>query len=67
MMPDEGARQVECTINGIGERARNASLEEIVMLLAVRHKRLPLAAWLIRWLVPSLGLHRAAYLLVANC
>ena len=29
-----GARQVECTINGIGERAGNASLEEIVMLLA---------------------------------
>src|SRR5256714_9560784 len=28
-----GARQVECAINGIGERARNASLEEIVMLL----------------------------------
>jgi 2-isopropylmalate synthase len=31
-----GARQVECTINGIGERAGNASLEEIVMLLSVR-------------------------------
>ncbi len=31
-----GARQVECTINGIGERAGNASLEEIVMSLAVR-------------------------------
>ncbi len=29
----EGARQVECTINGIGERAGNASLEEIVMAL----------------------------------
>jgi 2-isopropylmalate synthase len=27
----EGARQVECTINGIGERAGNASLQEIVM------------------------------------
>jgi 2-isopropylmalate synthase len=37
----EGARQVECTINGIGERAGNASLEEIVMLLSVRHTRLP--------------------------
>lgn len=37
----EGARQVECTINGIGERAGNASLEEIVMLLSVRHQRLP--------------------------
>ncbi len=31
-----GARQVECTINGIGERAGNASLEEIVMNLATR-------------------------------
>ena len=39
----EGARQVECTINGIGERAGNASLEEIVMLLSVRSKRLPFA------------------------
>ncbi|MBI5810089.1 MAG: 2-isopropylmalate synthase, partial [Deltaproteobacteria bacterium] len=32
-----GARQVECTINGIGERAGNASLEEIVMILKTRH------------------------------
>lgn len=32
----EGARQVECTVNGIGERAGNASLEEIVMALEVR-------------------------------
>jgi len=32
----EGARQVECTINGIGERAGNASLEEIVMNIATR-------------------------------
>jgi 2-isopropylmalate synthase len=35
-----GARQVECTINGIGERAGNASLEEIVMALHVRRDRL---------------------------
>ncbi len=34
-----GARQVECTINGIGERAGNASLEEIVMALKVRSQR----------------------------
>ncbi len=34
-----GARQVECTINGIGERAGNASLEEIVMALRVRADR----------------------------
>jgi 2-isopropylmalate synthase len=36
-----GARQVECTINGIGERAGNASLEEIVMAMHVRADRLP--------------------------
>jgi len=34
-----GARQVECTINGIGERAGNASLEEFVVALAVRGER----------------------------
>ena len=33
---ENGARQIECTINGIGERAGNASLEEIVMALKVR-------------------------------
>ncbi|MGA7721339.1 MAG: 2-isopropylmalate synthase [Ignavibacteriaceae bacterium] len=33
---ENGARQVECTLNGIGERAGNASLEEIVMALKVR-------------------------------
>ena len=33
----EGARQVECTINGLGERAGNASLEELVMALKVRN------------------------------
>jgi 2-isopropylmalate synthase len=32
-----GVRQVECTINGIGERAGNASLEEIVMAIRTRH------------------------------
>jgi 2-isopropylmalate synthase len=36
-----GARQIECTINGIGERAGNASLEEIVMLFKTRHDKLP--------------------------
>ena len=36
-----GARQVECTVNGIGERAGNASLEEIVMAIKVRADRLP--------------------------
>src|SRR6266566_3430232 len=37
-----GARRVECTVNGIGERAGNTSLEEIVMLLRVRQARLGL-------------------------
>ena len=37
----EGARQVECTINGIGERAGNAALEEIVMCLKTRADKLP--------------------------
>ena len=36
-----GARQVECTINGIGERAGNAALEEIVMALHVRRDQYP--------------------------
>ena len=36
-----GVRQIECTINGIGERAGNASLEEIVMALRVRQDRFP--------------------------
>jgi 2-isopropylmalate synthase len=34
---ENGCRQVECTINGIGERAGNASLEEIVMAMKTRH------------------------------
>ncbi|HTC07798.1 MAG TPA: 2-isopropylmalate synthase [Acetobacteraceae bacterium] len=36
-----GARQIECTINGIGERAGNASLEEIVMAIRTRHDAIP--------------------------
>ncbi len=36
-----GARQVECTINGLGERAGNAALEEIVMALRTRQNSLP--------------------------
>ena len=36
-----GARQIECTINGIGERAGNAALEEIVMAFKTRHDRYP--------------------------
>ncbi len=38
---EAGARQVECTVNGIGERAGNAALEEIVVALNVRADRLP--------------------------
>jgi 2-isopropylmalate synthase len=40
---DAGARQVECTVNGIGERAGNASLEEVVMACVVRGDRIPYA------------------------
>jgi 2-isopropylmalate synthase len=36
-----GARQVECTINGIGERAGNAALEEVVMAVKVRSDQFP--------------------------
>jgi 2-isopropylmalate synthase len=36
-----GARQVECTINGIGERAGNAAMEEVVMALRTRHDAMP--------------------------
>lgn len=35
-----GARQIECTINGIGERAGNTSLEEVAMILKVHNKSL---------------------------
>ena len=36
-----GARQVECTINGIGERAGNAALEEVVMAIKTRNDLMP--------------------------
>ena len=38
---EAGARQIECTVNGIGERAGNAALEEIVMAFRTRPDRLP--------------------------
>ena len=44
---DAGARQVECTINGIGERAGNASLEEIVMALRTRHDIMPYSNFIV--------------------
>jgi len=37
---ENGARQIECTVNGIGERAGNAALEEIVLALKVRAERM---------------------------
>ena len=37
----EGARQIECTVNGLGERAGNASMEEVVMSLKTRNDLLP--------------------------
>ena len=49
-----GARQVECTVNGIGERAGNAALEEFVMALHVRPEALPYETGIVTpRLVPS--------------
>jgi 2-isopropylmalate synthase len=42
-----GARQVECTINGIGERAGNCSLEELVMAIKVRQDYLPFSTGIV--------------------
>jgi 2-isopropylmalate synthase len=55
-----GARQIECTINGIGERAGNAALEEIVMALKTRSDVLPYATG-----VESTMLNRASKLVSA--
>jgi 2-isopropylmalate synthase, bacterial type len=55
-----GARQVECTINGLGERAGNAALEEVVMALRTRHDVLPYACG-----VNPLHLTRASKLVAA--
>ena len=43
-----GVRQVECTVNGIGERAGNAALEEIVMAMHVRRDRMPYTVGVVR-------------------
>ncbi|MEM8579270.1 MAG: 2-isopropylmalate synthase [Pseudomonadota bacterium] len=40
---DAGARQIECTINGLGERAGNTALEEVVMAMKVRNDIMPYA------------------------
>ena len=53
-----GVRQVECTINGIGERAGNASVEEIVMALLVRRDRLPYSTG-----IDTTGLYETSQLL----
>jgi len=46
---DAGARQIECTVNGIGERAGNAALEEVVMACQVRADRLPFTSNVKTW------------------
>jgi 2-isopropylmalate synthase len=49
-----GARQVECTVNGVGERAGNAAVEEIVMAFRVRSDRMPFTTGIeTRHLYPS--------------
>jgi 2-isopropylmalate synthase len=55
-----GARQVECTINGIGERAGNASLEEVIMATKVRADRVPYVTG-----IDTRGLFAASQLLTA--
>ncbi len=51
---EAGASQVECTINGIGERAGNAALEEVVMACTVRPDRLPFSTNVVtKELVPT--------------
>jgi 2-isopropylmalate synthase len=44
---EAGARQIECTINGIGERAGNCSLEEVVMAFNTRRDRLPFSTGIV--------------------
>jgi 2-isopropylmalate synthase len=53
-----GARQFECTVNGIGERAGVAALEEVVMALNIRQDVLPHTTKVV-----TEGLHRASHLL----
>ena len=55
---EAGARQVECTINGIGERAGNAALEEIVMALRARSD-----AYACDTAIESVELYRTSHLL----
>lgn len=55
---EAGARQVECTVNGLGERAGNTALEEIVMALVVRHDAYPYTTG-----INTRELHRSSQLL----
>jgi 2-isopropylmalate synthase len=49
-----GARQIECTINGLGERAGNAALEEVVMAIRTRHDIYPVTTQIeIQHIVPT--------------
>jgi 2-isopropylmalate synthase len=57
-----GARQVECTINGLGERAGNAALEEIVMALKTRGDNMPYHTE-----IDSTHLARASKIVAAAC
>ncbi|WP_414830020.1 2-isopropylmalate synthase [Alteromonas sp. H39] len=59
---ENGARQVECTINGIGERAGNASLEEIAMILQTRKEMLGLDTN-----INSTEIHRTSKLVSQLC
>jgi 2-isopropylmalate synthase len=57
---ENGARQVECTVNGIGERAGNASLEELVMALYVRRDALPYTTGVV-----TTEIHKSSQLLMS--
>lgn len=59
---ENGARQIECTINGIGERAGNCSLEEIVMTLKTRYQKLGLETN-----INSHEIHKASKLVSQLC
>jgi 2-isopropylmalate synthase len=59
---EKGARQIECTVNGIGERAGNCSLEEIAMILATRKDTLGLETGII-----AKEIHRTSNLVSQLC
>ncbi|MGB3726022.1 MAG: 2-isopropylmalate synthase [Glaciecola sp.] len=59
---ENGARQIECTVNGIGERAGNCSLEEIAMTLQTRYGKLGLSTN-----INSQEIHKASKLVSQLC